>query len=88
MAVQGDTPYDEVEDTDLALSIEQVEYSTDQVASGETPDVGDPIYWDADDEEFTETATGNWYAGKCSRDVGSDGVMWFILSAQPAVVSA
>ncbi len=45
-------------------------------------DVGDVVYWDADNEVLTKTKEENRIAGRITAPVDANGVIWFILGPQ------
>jgi len=71
---------------EVILNIEQAEYETDQIDTDTSPTLtfakGTLIYWDADNNRFTETSTGNRLAGRVTQAKDSKGVICFILGPQ------
>ncbi len=68
---------------EVALNIEQAEYETDQINTGDAFAKGDLIYWDAANNRFTTTAAGNRPAGRVTVAKDANNVIWFILGPQP-----
>ena len=72
---------------EVVLNIEQAEYDTKQIDPAQTQNFakGTLIYWDADNNRFTETPTGNRLAGRVTQAKDSKGVICFILGPQVVV---
>jgi len=75
------------ETAEVVLNIEQAEYETDQIDTSQTFDFdkGTLIYWNAANNRFTETSTGNRLAGRVTQAKDSNGVICFILGPQVVV---
>ena len=69
---------------EVVLNIEQAEYDTNQIEIDTTQNFakGTLIYWDANNNRFTETSTGNRLAGRVTQAKDSNGVICFILGPQ------
>ena len=71
---------------EVVLNIEQAEYDTNQIDTNQNFAKGTLIYWDASNNEFTETSTtGNRLAGRVTQAKDSKGVICFILGPQVVV---
>jgi len=70
---------------EVVLNIEQAEYDTNQIDTNQNFAKGTLIYWDADNNRFTETSTGNRLAGRVTQAKDSNGVICFILGPQVVV---
>jgi len=70
---------------EVVLNIEQAEYDTNQIDTTQNFAKGTLIYWDADNNRFTETSTGNRLAGRVTQAKDSNGVICFILGPQVVV---
>jgi len=64
----------------VALNIEPGEFETKQILASDTFAKGTKIYWDVDNKRFTETATGNIFAGVVTVAKDTNGVIWFVLA--------
>ena len=64
----------------VALNIEPGEFETKQILASDTFAKGTKIYWDVDNKRFTETATGNIFAGVVTVAKDSNNVIWFVLA--------
>ena len=70
------------ETAEVVLNIEQAEYETDQINTADDFNVGDLVYWDDTNKQFTETATNNRLAGRVTVGKDAKNVIWFILGPQ------
>ena len=70
------------ETAEVVLNIEQAEYETDQIDTSQTFAKGTLIYWDAANNIFTETSTGNRLAGRVTQAKDANNVICFILGPQ------
>jgi len=75
------------ETAEVILNIEQAEYETDQIDidTSQTFAKGTLIYWDAANNRFTETSTGNRLAGRVTQAKDANNVICFILGPQVVV---
>jgi len=76
------------ETSEVVLNIEQAEFETDQIKSGDTFAKGVRIYWDDTAKQFTTTAEGNIFAGVVTEPKDANGVIWFILVSPMSVTAA
>lgn len=69
---------------DVILNVEAAEFETDQTKTTDRDnmDVGDDIFWDDTEKEFTLTAKAV-YAGKITSAPDAKGVIWFKASQHP-----
>ena len=67
---------------EVVLNIEQAEYDTNQIDTGQNFAKGTLIYWDAANNRFTETSTGNRLAGRVTQAKDTNNVICFILGPQ------
>ncbi|MFF2887011.1 DUF2190 family protein [Paenibacillus sp. NPDC057967] len=70
------------ESKEIALTIQQAEYETDQISTSQTFAKGVAIYWNDTSKKFTETATGNRPAGRVTYGKDANNVIWFVLGPQ------
>lgn len=68
---------DDVNDQDLILQVELAEYETDQIDTSQSFSKGTRIYWDTDNNRFTETPT-DIFAGIVTAAKDSNDVIWFL----------
>ncbi|NPV30640.1 MAG: DUF2190 family protein [Firmicutes bacterium] len=77
------------ETAQVVLNIEPAEYETDQINTLETFAAGSKIYWDDVNKRFTNTPTGNRFAGIVTVAKDANNVIWFWFAPQqPAIVQA
>lgn len=69
------------ETAEVILNIEQAEFETDQINTADDFNVGDLVYWNDTNKQFTETATNNRLAGRVTAEKENN-VIWFILGPQ------
>lgn len=74
----------ERETSEVTLSIENAEYETDQINTGEAFTKGADVYWDSNDKRLTTTATA-LYAGQVTSAKDSNNVIRFKLA--PRVIT-
>jgi predicted RecA/RadA family phage recombinase len=76
----------EGETAELALSIEQAEYETDQITTSDTYKVGDLVYFKASTKKLTTNAgteeAPNRLVGRVTSEKDANNVIWFILLPQ------
>ena len=70
------------EGEEIVLQIEQAEYETDNINTGEAFALGEKIYWDELGKKFTTTAASNRLVGRVASPKDSNNVIWFILLPQ------
>lgn len=70
--------------SEVTLSIENAEYETDQINTGEAFTKGADVYWDSDNKRLTTTATA-LYAGQVTSAKDSNNVIRFKLA--PRVIT-
>ena len=70
------------EGEEIVLQIEQAEYETDNINTGEAFALGEKIYWDKLGKKFTTTAGGNRLVGRVTSPKDSNNAIWFILLPQ------
>ncbi len=73
------------ETAEVILNIEQAEYDTNQIDAAQNFAKGTLIYWDAANNRFTETSTGNRLAGRVTQAKDANNVICFILGPQVVV---
>lgn len=74
----------EGETSEVTLSIENAEYETDQINTGEAFTKGADVYWDSNNKRLTTAATA-LYAGQVTSAKDSNNVIWFKLA--PRVIT-
>ena len=72
------------ETSEVTLSIENAEYETDQINTGEAFTKGADVYWDSNNKRLTTAATA-LYAGQVTSAKDSNNVIWFKLA--PRVIT-
>ncbi len=74
-------------DKEVILNIEPAEYETDQIKADDknSMTIGENIYWDDSEKEFTVTAKAV-YAGKITAAADENDVIWFKLAERPFAV--
>ncbi len=65
----------------VVLMIDQVEYETGQINTGDAFNVGDLVYWDEAAKVFTTTATAR-PAGRVTQGKDANNTIWFVLGPQ------
>jgi hypothetical protein len=70
------------ETAEIVLDIEQAEYETDNIVTGESYPIGAALYWDDTAKKFTVTSTSNLLVGRVSSAKDAKNVIWFILGPQ------
>ncbi|AJA42463.1 hypothetical protein AJ85_05685 [Alkalihalobacillus alcalophilus ATCC 27647 = CGMCC 1.3604] len=70
------------EQAELTLNIEQAEYETDQLKSGNEFEKGAIVYFDEEAKVFTVEEEGNRKVGRVSEAKDANGVILFILGPQ------
>lgn len=70
------------ETAEVAISIEQAEYESDQITTGDTYNVGTPLYFKESTKKFTATAEGNRLVGRVTSKKDANNVIQFILLPQ------
>lgn len=70
--------------SEVTLSIENAEYETDQINTGEAFTKGADVYWDSSNKRLTTAATA-LYAGQVTSAKDSNNVIWFKLA--PRVIT-
>jgi len=70
------------ETSEIALSIEQAEYETDQITAADTYNVGDLLYFKESTKKFTTVAEGNRLVGRVTSGKDANNVISFILLPQ------
>ena len=70
------------ETEELAITIEQAEYETDNITTANTFNVGTLIYYDKATKKLTTTDTGNRLVGRVTSAKDSNNVITFILLPQ------
>lgn len=72
------------ETAEIALSIEQAEYETDQITTADTFNKGGLLYFKESTKKFTATAEGNRLVGRVTTKKDANNVITFILLPQQA----
>lgn len=72
------------ETAEMAISIEQAEYESDQITTADTYNVGALLYFKESTKKFTATAESNRLVGKVTSKKDSNNVIQFILLPQQA----
>lgn len=75
----------ERETSEVTLSIENAEYETDQINTGEDFTKGADVYWDSNNKRLTTTATALYAGQVTSAKDDSNNVIWFKLA--PRVIT-
>lgn len=75
----------ERETSEVTLSIENAEYETDQINTGEAFAKGADVYWDSNNKRLTTTATALYAGQVTSAKEDSNDVIWFKLA--PRVIT-
>lgn len=74
------------ETAEIALSIEQAEYETDQITTADTFKKGDLVYYKASTKKLTTdpgtTEAPNRLVGRVTSEKDANNVIWFILLPQ------
>lgn len=74
------------ETVEIALSIEQAEYETDQITTADTFKKGDLVYYKASTKKLTTdpgtTEAPNRLVGRVTSEKDANNVIWFILLPQ------
>lgn len=80
---------DASEGEEVVLNIEQGEYETSQINTADAFNVGDKVYWDATNKQFTTSANAdangnpqNRPAGRVTQAKDANNVIWFVLGPQ------
>lgn len=72
------------ETANISLTIDQVEYESDQITAADTYNKGALLYFKESTKKFTATAEGNRLVGKVTSKKDTNNVIQFILLPQQA----